>query len=81
MKHRSIVKWLALCGVVALGLTLTGCYIPPDEISDGTQDITLNNNNLPFATIAPPPPRPPAHPRSRPTLPPSLRSTGTTGAQ
>ena len=53
MKHRSIVKWLALCGVVALGLTLTGCYIPPDEISDGTQDITLNNNNLPFATIAP----------------------------
>lgn len=51
MKHRSIVKWLALCGVVTLGLTLTGCYIPPDEIP-GDQDISVGSNNLPFATIA-----------------------------
>ena len=52
MKHRSIVKWLTLCGVVGLGLTLTGCYIPPDEISDGNQ-LTVGSNNLPFQSVAP----------------------------
>lgn len=52
MKHRSKMKWLALCGVVALGLTLTSCYIPPDEISDDDK-IGVGNQNLPFSTIAP----------------------------
>ena len=52
MKHRSIVKWLTLCGVVGLGLTLTSCYIPPDEISDGNQ-LTVGSNNLPFQSVAP----------------------------
>ena len=77
MKHRSIVKWLALCGVVTLGLTLTSCYIPPDEISDGTQNMTVGSNNLPFNTIAPEAtatptpttaPAQPTNPASEPTV-------------
>ena len=75
MKHRSIVKWLTLCGVVGLGLTLTGCYIPPDEISDGDQ-LTVGSNNLPFQSVAPvytatPSPTPATHtagPASEPTI-------------
>ncbi|MGN0779815.1 MAG: peptidoglycan-binding protein [Aristaeellaceae bacterium] len=51
MKHRSIVKWLTLCGVIGLGLTLTSCYIPPDEISTGDQ-LTVGSNNLPFQPVA-----------------------------
>ncbi|MGN0747591.1 MAG: peptidoglycan-binding protein [Aristaeellaceae bacterium] len=75
MKHRSIVKWLTLCGVVGLGLTLTSCYIPPDEISDGDQ-LTVGSNNLPFQSVAPvytatPSPTPATHtaaPASEPTI-------------
>ena len=53
MKQRRTVKWLTLAGVIALGLTLSGCYIPPDELSDNTQGLTVGNNNLPFNTVAP----------------------------
>lgn len=32
---------------------MTGCYIPPDQITDDTQDLTVGSNNLPFQTLAP----------------------------
>lgn len=52
MKQRRTIKWLALAGVIALGLTLSGCYIPPDELSDNTQGLAVGNNNLPFNPVA-----------------------------
>ena len=48
--HR--LKTAALCGAVALSLLLTGCYIPPDDVTD-TGNLTVGSNNLPFATLVP----------------------------
>lgn len=28
-----ILKGAALCGVLALSMTLTGCFVPPDDLS------------------------------------------------
>ena len=28
-----IFKGAALCGVLALSMTLTGCFVPPDDLS------------------------------------------------
>lgn len=44
-------KGAALVGTVALCLALTGCYIPPDEITDDTESMTVGGNNLPFDTF------------------------------
>ena len=46
-------KGLALVGTLALCLTLSGCYIPPDEIAAGTQNMTTGSNNVPFPTFDP----------------------------
>ncbi len=55
MKHewngKRFGKGAALVGAVALCLTLTGCYIPPDEIASGTEHMTVGGNNLPFDTF------------------------------
>ena len=48
--HR--LKTAALCGAVTLSLLLTGCYIPPDDVTD-TGNLTVGSNNLPFATLVP----------------------------
>ena len=48
-------RWLKLAGLtalLALCLTLSACYIPPDEISN-TQNMTIGSDNLPFQTVAP----------------------------
>lgn len=53
MKHewngKRFGKGAALVGAVALCLTLTGCYIPPDEIA--AENMTIGGNNLPFDTF------------------------------
>ncbi len=53
MKKRSVGKVLALIGILALCLLLSGCYVPPDEISGNTDNMTVGSNNLPFQTLAP----------------------------
>ena len=53
MNSSRIIKAAALTGVLALGLLLTGCYIPPDEITNNTQNMNNGSGNLPFATVAP----------------------------
>ena len=50
MKGR-ILKGLALTGMLALCLSLTGCYIPPDDLSGDTQNLTVGSNNLPYQTV------------------------------
>ena len=52
MKLKHYGKLAAVAGVVALSLCLTGCYIPPDEISDNTQDLTVGSQTMPFNTVA-----------------------------
>ena len=51
MKGR-IFKGLALTGMLALCLSLSGCYIPPDDLSGNTQNLTVGSNNLPYQTVA-----------------------------
>lgn len=55
MKHewngKRFGKGAALVGAMALCLTLTGCYIPPDEIAANTENMTIGGNNLPFDTF------------------------------
>ena len=53
MKTKRAVKGLALALLLGLCLWMTGCYIPPDQITDDTQDLTVGSNNLPFQTLAP----------------------------
>ena len=53
MKKKRIGKVLALFGILALCLLLSGCYVPPDEITDNTENLTVGSNNLPFQTLAP----------------------------
>lgn len=54
MKHegygKRIGKGLALAGSIALCLSLSGCYIPPDEITTGTENMVVGGN---FDTMAP----------------------------
>lgn len=49
MKQRKLsprkIKLMALCGIAALCLCLTGCYIPPDDLSE-----EVGTNNFPFPT-------------------------------
>lgn len=55
MKTKRAVKGLALALLLGLCLWMTGCYIPPDQITDDTQDLTVGSSNLPFQTLAPTP--------------------------
>ncbi len=47
------VKIAALAAALSLCLVLTGCYIAPDDVNNGTGNSTVNN--LPFQTMAPTP--------------------------
>ena len=51
MKHRW--KGLLLAGAISLSMLLTGCYIPPDDVTGNSSSITVGSNNLPFATLVP----------------------------
>lgn len=53
MKKKRAAKVLALALLLGLCLWLTGCYIPPDQITDDAQNMTIGANNLPFNTLAP----------------------------
>ena len=67
MKYK-LGRYGALVATLALCLCLTGCYVPPDEISDNTENMTIGSNNLPFQTLPPqvtvtPTPTPTARPQ------------------
>lgn len=49
MKKR-VYKVLALSCVAALGLTLTGCYVPPDDLGN-SQTLTTGTGAAPFQTV------------------------------
>lgn len=51
--NRRMLKGLALAGTLGLCLALSGCYIPPDEITAGTNNMNVGSNNVPFDPIAP----------------------------
>lgn len=53
MKTKRAAKGLALALLLGLCLWMTGCYIPPDQITDDTQDLTVGSSNLPFNTLPP----------------------------
>ena len=53
MKKKRAAKVLALALLLGLCLWLTGCYIPPDQITDDAQNMTIGANNLPFNTRVP----------------------------
>ena len=53
MKKRT-VKALALGGILALCLGLSGCYIPPDDLSGDVSNIGVGSNNLPYQTVSVP---------------------------
>ena len=42
-----ILKGAALCGVLALSMTLTGCFVPPDDLSGD-----LSNQGVVYNTVA-----------------------------
>ena len=70
MKQKNYRRIWVVAGVVALSLCLTGCYIPPDEISDGTQDMTVGANSFPFDTVQATTGSPTPTPTATPTLTP-----------
>ncbi len=47
-----ILKGAALCGVLALSMTLTGCFVPPDDLSGDLSNQGVVNNTV--AVTAPP---------------------------
>lgn len=74
MKQHLNWKALALVLLLALCLLLTSCYVPPDEISDNTENLTVGANNLPFQSVAP---TGTATPSPTPTSDPSGGDAGT----
>ncbi len=44
MTKKKLRKALALGVVVALGLSLTACYVPPDDVTDDPNSVAVNNN-------------------------------------
>ena len=75
MKQKNYRRIWVVAGVVALSLCLTGCYIPPDEISDGTQDMTVGANSFPFDTVQ----ATTGSPTPTPTVTPTLTPPGSGG--
>lgn len=51
MTKKTGSKVLTLMLTGALCLSLTGCYVPPDQITD--TGVSLNNNDLPWPTANP----------------------------
>ena len=51
MKKR-IVKALVLGGVLSMCLSLSGCYIPPDDLSGEVNNLGVGSNNLPYQTVS-----------------------------
>ena len=49
--NRRIVKALALSGMLLLCLGLSGCYIPPDDLSGNVDNLGVGSNNLPFDPV------------------------------
>lgn len=81
MKHLTDWKALALALLLALCLLLTGCYVPPDEISDNTENLTVGSNNLPFQTVAPATDAPTPTPTPTPASGDTGGTTGNAGSQ
>lgn len=50
---KNIIRTLGIMIVLLMCLTLAGCYTPPDDISDGTNNLTVGSSNLPFLTLVP----------------------------
>ena len=50
MKNK-IVKALALGGMLLLCLSLSGCYIPPDDLAGDVSNLGVGSNNLPFDPV------------------------------
>lgn len=57
-----IFKGAALCGVLALSMTLTGCFVPPDDLSGD-----LSNQGVVYNTVAVTAPQRTATPTPSPT--------------
>ena len=57
-----ILKGAALCGVLALSMTLTGCFVPPDDLSGD-----LSNQGVVYNTVAVTAPQRTATPTPSPT--------------
>ena len=51
MKMKKNTRIIALAAALALCLTLTGCYSPPDDVNNGGE--TNAGSNLPFLTLQP----------------------------
>ena len=51
MKKR-ILKALVLGGVLSMCLGLSGCYIPPDDLSGEVNNLGVGSNNLPYQTVS-----------------------------
>ena len=49
--NRRIVKALALSGMLLVCLSLSGCYIPPDDLSGDVNNLGVGSNNLPFDPV------------------------------
>ena len=77
MKQKKYRKALVVAGVLAISLCLTGCYIPPDEISDGTQNMTVGSNSFPFDTVQLTTDTPTPTPTNTPTPTPPNNNSGT----
>ena len=52
MKLKKSCKLLGLAAVAAVTLSLSACYVAQDQVTDDS-GLSLNNNNIPWQTIAP----------------------------
>ena len=50
--NRRIIKALVLSGMLLLCLSLSGCYIPPDDLSGNVSNLGVGSNNLPFDPVS-----------------------------
>ena len=53
MNKKRTAKLLALTSLLGLSLWMTGCYIPPDQITNDSQNMTVGSNDRPFNSLAP----------------------------
>ncbi len=52
LSRKRALRYLALGGALSLCLLLSGCYIPPDDISGNTTNMTVGSSSLPFDPVA-----------------------------
>ena len=50
--RKRVLKALALGGVLSMCLGLSGCYIPPDDLSGEVNNLGVGSNNLPYQTVS-----------------------------